>query len=228
VLPDPGGVFLHRDFDGQELRLFAHFEQGDLLSRYLANPDLPVHKYIAAVCEQIAGRPIDYTKVKVLNFTAIYGGGLPAIGSRLRCSRDEAVRFRQIHNSALPGRVVLNEEIVRLARRGEKIRTLGGRLYGMPPAEPGDDKSYVLLNYLVQGSAADYTKETLVDWYYNYRRSSRLLVTVYDEINISAPAADASYEMLNLRDVMHKSRSRVPMRSKGKMGPSWGALASCP
>ena len=228
ILPDPGSVFLHRDFDGQELRLFAHFEQGDLLSKYIADPSIDVHGYIKEQVDRLVGRSIERTKIKNITFGRLYGAGLPRVQGLMRCGKAEAQQLITAHNGALPGRVMLNEEIVRLAKRGDKIRTWGGRLYGMPPSEDGD-KSYVLLNYLVQGSAADYTKETLCDWYYNYRRvGQRLLTTVYDEINISAPAADAQFAMLDLRDCMNKDRCRTPMLSKGKMGPSWGELASCP
>lgn len=229
ILPDEGHVFLHRDFDGQELRVFAHFENGDLLAQYRANPGLDVHTYVKNVCERLAGRPLDRTKVKILNFTALYGGGLTAIASRLRVSPAEAAEFRRLHNNALPGRVILNEEIVRIVRRGGKIRTLGGRLYGMPPSSDGDDKSYVLLNYLVQGSSADLTKQALLDWHESRLSSdTRLLTTVYDEINISAPLDVADAEMQVLRQAMERPRLQTPMLTKGKRGPSWGELTECP
>jgi DNA polymerase I-like protein with 3'-5' exonuclease and polymerase domains len=224
IKADPGHVFLHRDFDGQELRVFAHFENGDLLAQYRKNPKLDVHSYIKSVCDRLSGRDLDRTKVKILNFTALYGGGLPAIAARLRISKLEAMEFRRIHNRALPGRVILNEEIVRIIRRGGKIRTWGGRLYGMPPGAPGEDNSYMLLNYLVQGSSADLTKEAIIDWDGRRGRHSRLLTTVYDEINISAPEDEASTEMGVLKEAMEADRIRTPMISKGKIGPTWGEL----
>ena len=43
VLPDNGCVFVHRDFDGQELRIFGDVEEGDLFRSYQENPKLDVH-----------------------------------------------------------------------------------------------------------------------------------------------------------------------------------------
>ena len=225
ILPEEGHVFLHRDFDGQELRMFAHFEQGALMEQYQQNPNLDVHSYIKAVCDELSGRDLDRTKVKIMNFTALYGGGIPAIAKRLRISREDAVRFKRLHDRALPGRLLLNEEIVRLSRRGEKIRTWGGRLYGMPPGDVGEDTSYKLLNYLIQGSSADLTKQSIVYWH--TRAKARLLTTVYDEINVSAHKDYAEQEMRILKESMEAPRCRVAMLSKGKQGPNWGDLKSC-
>ena len=115
-----------------------------------------------------------------------------------------------------------------MVNRGEPIKTWGGRLYY--PEDPGEDgrsKVYKLINYLIQGSAADLTKQALVDWYYNSDRVGRFLVTVYDEINISAPADVETQAMGVLKTIMEEERLTVPMRSSGKRGPSWGALEKC-
>jgi len=228
VLPDPGDVFLHRDFDGQELRVFAEVEQGALWAQYQANPALDPHAFIGTELMRVAGREIERTKVKVMNFQSLYGGGIPALQKALRCSVVDAKQLKAFHDKALPGRKLVNEEIKRLCLRGLPIRTLGGRLYF--PEEPGPDgrsKIYKLINYWVQGSAADLTKEALIDWHDVPWRRARFLVTVYDEINVSAPVEQAAAEMALLREVMERDRLSVPMRSSGKQGPSWGELIKC-
>lgn len=227
IKADPGHVFLHRDFDGQELRVFAHFESGALLDQYLANPKIDVHQYVKEVADKLSGRELERTKVKILNFTALYGGGIPAMMERLRVSRASAVEFRNIHNKALPGRVILDEEIKRIIRSGGKIRTWGGRLYGLPPSPDNRDTSYMLINYLVQGSAADYTKDRINAWHARRGKDTRLLTTVYDEINISAPAEVAEREMATLKEVMNEPCGlTTPMLTKGKLGPTWGDLTN--
>lgn len=226
VLPDDGEVFLHRDFSGQEMRVFAHFEQGGLQSQYQETPKLDVHSYVGGELMRVAGREIARTPIKVMNFQALYGGGAPALSKKLRVSLAEAKQLKSFHDRALPGRKLLNEEIVRLARRGEPIRTWGGRLYWPTPPEDGRETFYKLLNYLVQGSAADLTKQALIDWG-NAGAAARFLVTVYDEINLSAAPERAVGEMALLRTVMEAPRLSVPMLSDGKMGPSWGRLEKC-
>lgn len=228
VLPDEGEVFLHRDFDGQEMRMFAHFEHGDLAEQFNDDPTLDPHKFIGTELQRVAGREIERTKVKSLNFQGMYGGGVPALQRKLRITVQEAKELKAFHNAALPGRVILNEEIKRIVQRGDPIRTWGGRLYY--PEEPGDDgrsKIYKLINYLIQGSSADLTKESLIDWHSARDRFARFLVTVYDEINTSSPPDREEREMRLLREVMEQDRLTVPMRSSGKRGFSWGELTKC-
>jgi len=232
ILPDEGHVFLHRDFDGQELRIFAHFEQGDLWQKYQEDPYLDPHAFVGAELMAVAGREIERTRVKTLNFQSIYGGGVPALQRKLRCSASEAKQLKDFHNRALPGRKILNDEIKRVVGGGAPIRTWGGRLYY--PEKPGFSKThgrhmtyeYKLINYIVQGSAADLTKEALIAWHGN-KGSARFMVTVYDEINISSPIGDEQKNMALLREAMELPRLTVPMMSSGKRGPNWGALEKC-
>lgn len=230
VLPDEGAAFIHRDFDGQELRIFGHFECGDLFSAYQRNPELDVHDMVGAQMASLAGQQFERTRVKVVNFQSIYGGGIPALVRELGISTQEAKEFKEFHNKALPGRVILNEEIKRLVRGGDPIRTWGGRCYF--PEEPRRvngrmmDFIYKLLNYLVQGSAADVTKEAIIRWYNHPDRleCDRFLVTVYDEINISAPLERMAAAMRVLRECMEGIELDVKMLSSPKVGLSWGGV----
>lgn len=237
VLPDPGHVFLHRDFSGQELRVFAHFEAGELNAAYVANPKLDPHdEWVRPLMEKAAGREFDRTTIKVLNFQGIYGGGAPALANALDITVQEAKALKVEHDRALPGRKMVAETITAIFKRGEAIRTWGGRLYYCEPA--GFSKKhkkhmsyeYKGINYEVQGSAADLTLESIIDWHNDPERDprTRLLVTVYDEINISCPPEVEAQQMQVLKQNMEKDRLSVPMLSDGKRGFSWGALSKCP
>lgn len=227
LLPDKGDVWLHRDFSGQELRFFAHFEQGELWAAYQSNPRTDPHKFVQAKILELVGREVDRDPVKVLNFQGIYGGGVPAAQNKLRCTEQEAREFKRAHDVALPGRRILNEEIERLVRGGVPIKTFGGRLYfPEPPGDDGRAKLYKLINYLIQGSAADDTKETIIRWS-DTKLFSRFLVQVYDEINISSPIDVEKTEMAHLRRCMEEPRLSIPMLSDGKRGRSWGELEKC-
>jgi hypothetical protein len=229
ILPDEGDLFVHRDFDGQELRVFAHFESGELLEQYLANPMLDPHDWVKTTMSKMTGRIFERTKVKTLNFQSLYGGGINAITEKLRCSRKEAQEFKNFHDTALPGRKILSEEIIRLVRRDEPIRTWGGRLYYCEPPSIVKGRrqtwEYKLINYLIQGSAADITKEAICRWHEGGGPdTARFLLTVYDEINLSAPEKTAGEAMAFLQEIMDGIELDCPMRSSGKIGPSWGTL----
>lgn len=234
ILPDEGDTFAHRDFDGQELRVFGHFECGKLFAAYHENPKLDVHTMVANDIKSLSpDTKLDRTKTKIINFRTIYGSGIAGLAVALGCDYKTAKDFKALHSQALPGMKILNDEIKRLVGRGEPIRTWGGRVYYPEEAyydeEEGRWKDFIykLLNYLIQGSAADLTKEAIIDWHGHPDRTSRFLVTVYDEINISAPLDQKARQMQILRECMEKERLTVPMLSAGKMGPNWGALEKC-
>jgi DNA polymerase-1 len=225
ILPDDGDIFCHRDYNGQELRLLGHFEDAALMRAYQENPRMDVHDHVRQLIEDIAGLHYHRTQVKITNFRRIYGGGAPATAGALHVSIDVAKQLLAAHGQALPGVKDLSAQIVGLARSGEPIVTWGGREYY--PEEPRYDKrygrvqtyEYKLLNYLIQGSAADCTKEAIIRWYDHPKRLGRFLVTVYDEINISA--AEPKKAMPVLREAMEGIETDVPMLTDAKAGKNW-------
>lgn len=230
VLPDEGHILIRRDFSGQELRVFAHFECGDLCKSYNETPTLDVHAKVGDEMRRLAGKEFERTRVKVINFQSLYGGGVPALCRELRISQSEAKELKAFHDKALPGRKILNEEITKTIRSGGFIRTWGGRVYyaETPRYVNGRwmDFIYKLLNYAVQGSAADLTKQAIIDWYNDHRRDPRcrLVVTVYDEIVASCPVDVWKDQMNLLREAMNKRRLDVPMLSDGEYGDNWGVM----
>ncbi len=163
--------------------------------------------------------------VRTLNFQGLYGGGVPALQRKLRCSLADAKELKAFHNNALPGRVILNEEIKKVINLGLPIMTIGGRLYyAEPPGKDGRSKVYKLINYAIQGGAADFTKRAIIDWWNHPGRKARFLVTVYDEINITSGAV--VQQMKVLKEAMEQQRlgMSVKMLSDAKTGPNWGAL----
>lgn len=231
VLPDPGHLFLHRDFDGQEMRVFAHYESGALLEAYQNNPDLDPHGWVRDEIEKLMGVVLERTPVKILNFQALYGGGIPAAAKSIGCSTSVARQYKQFHDKALPGRTWLNDCIKDVIRSGDPIRTWGGRCYF--PEERKiiggqmRDFMYKMINYLCQGSAADITKESIIRWHDHPKRDARFLVSVYDETNISAHEDNAADQMAILKETMEGIEMDLLMKSSGKIGSRWGELSDC-
>ena len=232
LLPDEGETWLHRDYNGQELRLLAHFEDGPLLEAYRENPWLDVHQHVADLIEDKTGKNFARKNVKIANFRIIYGGGAPATAAGIGCSMDEAKDLLKAHGAALPsvnGRGGLAEECKSIGKRGDCLYTWGGRAYYVEP--PAFNKKfgremtfeYKLLNYLCQGSAADVTKQAMINYHEHPKRRGRFLVQVYDEMNVSS-GPDPKAEMAVLRDSMEMITDDldVPLLSEGKWGKTWG------
>src|SRR6185437_14845002 len=116
-------------------------------------------------------------------------------------------------------------------RGGLTISTWGGReYYCEPPAYSKKFKrlmtfDYKRLNYLIQPSAADVTKEIMIR-YDAVKKESRFMLTVHDEFDSSMPKhkQQLKKEMKVLRDCIQSIETDVPMLSDGKVGPNWGTL----
>jgi DNA polymerase I-like protein with 3'-5' exonuclease and polymerase domains len=135
-------------------------------------------------------------------------------------SKDDAATTRSSYLQAMPAVGKLQRITKRRGYEGRPIRTFGGRNYLTEPPSNGRTYEYKLLNYLIQGSAADQTKQVLCDWYHDVRRGGEYLLTqVYDEINISS--ADES-SMQRLKDVMEQPLLDTPMLTEGFIGDNWG------
>jgi DNA polymerase I-like protein with 3'-5' exonuclease and polymerase domains len=124
---------------------------------------------------------------------------------------------------------VLEKALKDQGKAGLPIRSWGGREYYTEPPKIIDGHTqtfeYKLLNYLIQGSAADCTKQALIN-YHALRQRSRFMTTVHDEINISCPKSAVKKEMELLREAMASVAFDVPMLSDGKIGPNWGNLTA--
>lgn len=241
VLPDKGGWVGHRDYNQQEFRILAHYENDVLMQSYLDDPFIDYHDNMKRLVLEITGMDLNRRIIKTLNFGINYGMGIGKLALRLDKPVDVAKQLLGAQKQAAPGVEKLNRDLCRLGKSGQAIRTWGGRLYYCEA--PGWSEKfkkqmsfeYKLLNYLIQGSAADCTKEALIR-YNEIRKHGRLLVTVYDEINVSAPKKAMKEELLLLREAMESvgawgskrwgadRRFDVPMLSDAKMGPNWGDI----
>jgi DNA polymerase-1 len=223
-------VLFGRDYDGQELRVLAHFEDGALRRLYEDNPKADVHQFIADELNRQFGLGVTRKVAKTLNFLKIYGGGAPKLAATLSIDVPKAQNIINSYMALLPGLKDLTQEMKRRERADEPIKTLGGRLYHAEPPRivkgVWRNFGYKLLNYLVQGSSADMTKEAWLR-YRAARRDSRLVLTVHDEIVGCAPKGHWSREMKVLKEAMESVELDVPLLSDGEYGYRWTEMKEC-
>jgi DNA polymerase-1 len=227
-LPEEGHVWIKRDFSSQEIRILAHFEDGSLQEAYRANPDLDPHQMAIELINGLIGVLYARKEVKITGFSIIYGSGAQGLARQLGQDAQSAYRIKASYLAAFPSVRELMDDIQRRGRSDQSIRTWGGRIYYREPSREINgrmmDFAYKLLNYLIQGSAADHTKEAVCDWASLRRWFEIFLATVHDEINISAPKEEAPEAMRTLKKAMDADRFDVPIRSEGFIGPNWHDL----
>ena len=229
ILPEEGHLWLKRDFDAQEIRVMAHFEDGALAEAFRQNPNLDPHELVRAEILRIVG--VDYPRkyVKETGFGILYGMGAATLGSRLGINSNVARDLMNAYKVAIPGVESLQRGTKNRGRNGQPIKTWGGRLiYTEPPrVVKGYMRSfeYKLLNYLIQGSSADQTKQCIINWNKQKLSADIFMATVHDEVCISAPEETAKVSMETLRRMMDLSCDfDVPMRSTGFVGKTWGEV----
>jgi DNA polymerase I-like protein with 3'-5' exonuclease and polymerase domains len=115
------------------------------------------------------------------------------------------------------------------AKAGEPIRTWGGREYYCEAPRFVDGRlqeyDYKLVNVLIQGSAADVTKEALIRYCDAKPKHHRVLMTVHDELVTSVPCDEREAAMAQLREAMESVKLDVPLLSDGSWSPkSWADL----
>jgi DNA polymerase-1 len=228
-LPDKGEMWGKRDYSQQELRVLAHFEDGLLLDRYRADPRMDVHQMAADMIVDQYGLPVKRKHTKTIGFGLLYGMGLGALAERMGVDMETAKKIKQAYMNIFPGLKEIQDELKARANAGLPLRTWGGREYYVEEPRFMKERNrvvtfeYKLLNYLIQGSSADCTKEAIIR-YHGAKKEGKFRVTVHDEVNISAPAKAMKTEMKILREAMASVEFDVPMLSDGKTGRSWGML----
>ena len=87
--------------------------------------------------------------------------------------------------------------------------------------------TYTGLNARIQGSAADIMKAAMVKVWESGVCSviGAPLLTVHDELDLSAPDAQAGREAVaEIKNIMeHAAKLSLPLKVDAQSGPSWGA-----
>ena len=218
----------NRDFSAQEIRILAHFEDGQLLDAYLLDPTMDVHDFVGKIVASNSGMIYnpkkDRVPIKSCNFLVVYGGGAPALAKNLGIELSEGKQIITAHGKALPGVQELKDELRAMSQRGESFRTAGGRLYDFEPSF-----EWVAPNTLIQGSAADHTKRALLNIddmiKTKYSGDARIMLTVHDEFMNSAPKKLKKAFMADFKEAMEYDKLfDLPMLSDGKIGQCWGKM----
>jgi DNA polymerase-1 len=211
-----------RDYSQQELRILAHFAGHGLARRYRQDPDTDMHSFAQEELMSRFGIELARGKVKTLGFGLLYGQSVGATAAELGEAFETTQTYRRKYLEALDGVVELQTELKSRAANDTSFRTWGGRLYWCeePAIVQGKYRTfeYKMLNTLIQGSAGDHMKETLVR---AHDAGLGVVVTVHDEVLFEAPEHCIKEADREMEEIMEGIQFKVPMRSDGKVGENW-------
>lgn len=228
VIAERGHVLIDRDKSQQEIRIFAHYEDGPLLKAYHENPWLDLYNQVLPEVNTMLTSPITRDDVKTTVLAKLYGMGVGLLAMRLKVDVSTARAISDAVLAAVPGLRVLTRMLKEQVAAGKPIRTWGGREYFCEPPRMVEgemrDFTYKMINVLIQASAADDIKECILWWWRHAPRKYKLLLTVHDELVVSAPKAEMHKAMRLLKRAMNHVEFDVPMLSEGKYGPNLATL----
>jgi DNA polymerase-1 len=224
IVPEEGHILVPADYNGQEMRILAHYSEGRMADEYQKDPKADMHTVASRLILEATGMLVTRKKTKAVGFSLIYGSGVALLAKQLGVDEETAFKIKEAYFAAFPGL----KEFLRLFRDRNDIRTWGGRVLPCEPPGIYEGKyrtwGYKLPNYLIQGSAADQTKQALIRYIENREWGYPLLV-VHDELVISVPIERARTEIPILRHAMEgMSGWDVPFAVDVETGHDWHNL----
>lgn len=222
-VPRPGHTWVAVDYEQIEMRLLAHFCGDPGLIAALDSGDLHTE-----TARQVFGDPNLSNKdprrslAKNAGFAKIYGAGIEKFAMTAGVSVEDAKQFLDLYDERFPGvqgfmRKVEHVGKQRLATTGRGyVKSPLGRIHFSE-----EDKLYTLVNSLIQGTAADAFKQSLVDLD-NSGFGDYLLLPVHDEVDMEFPVEQAQEILVEAERVMTQTQWKVPLTVSSDMGSSWG------
>ena len=203
-IPEEKTVWGCFDYSQQEPRILVHYAKlqnlegvDEIVDAYNAG-DADFHQVVA----DMAG--IERKQAKTINLGLMYGMGKNKLMSELGLMKESAEKLIRQYHAKAPFVKKLMDNVTRKAEDRGKIRTLGGRachfdlwqpvqfgVFKPLPLEQARKEydeplkrafTYKALNKLIQGSAADMTKKSMVALYKNGIIPH---IQIHDEVDIS-------------------------------------------
>jgi len=240
-IPEEGMTWGCFDYSQQEPRLVTHYASLDGL--YGVDEVLDAYQDGNADFHQIVSdmANIPRSQAKTINLGLFYGMGKNKLQAELGVSKEDAEDlFRQYHDK-VPFVKMLMESVMRRAQDKGRVRTLLGRRcrfnlwepnqFGIHKALNHEDAlaehgpgikrafTYKALNRLIQGSAADMTKKSMVDL---YKEGITPHIQVHDELDISVESVEHADK---IKQIMEGAVTlEVPNKVDYESGINWGNI----
>ena len=228
ITPFAGHVMIDRDYSQQEPRILAHFDGGALMDKYIENPWIDFHDYAKAELEKM-GKFYDRKPVKNTNLGLIYGMGVGKLAAKNDMTVEESGELKKAILQLYPGLKEMYKDMKVRAKSKTPIRTWGGREYYCEEPKLVDGRirefDYKLVNVLIQGSAADCTKEAIIRYRAAKHPEAKIILNVHDQVTVSVPKKIFKTEMEVLRQCMESVEFDVPILSEGAISSTnWDEL----
>ena len=210
----------------------------EFVQRYTNDPDMDFHTMVAEMAD------IPRKQAKTINLAMMYGMGVEKLATQLDINKEEAKSLTEQYHSRVPFVKRLMQGVSERLSHGNangSIRSLKGRKcrfelwepdgFGMKKAMKYEEAlvhygrttrlkrayTYKALNRLIQASAADMTKQAMVNL---YKEGIVPLIQIHDELAVSVKTEKDAYAIAK---IMEKAIVLdVPVKTDVDIGDSWG------
>tara|TARA_R100001463_G_scaffold2799_1_gene11610 strand:- start:525 stop:2375 length:1851 start_codon:yes stop_codon:yes gene_type:complete len=240
-IPESGCEWGCFDYSQQEPRLVVHYASLDQDASVFNVKDAyedgnaDFHTIVAEMAE------IPRDQAKTINLGLFYGMGKAKLQAELGVSKDKAEELFSIYHERVPFVKSLTRSVSNRAQQRGQIRTLLGRLcrfhlwepntFGMHKALPFDQAvqehgpgikrayTYKALNKLIQGSAADMTKKSMLEL---YKEGIVAHIQIHDELDISVKDDKHAKKIV---EIMESAVDlEIPNKVDYEKGKNWGDI----
>jgi DNA polymerase-1 len=215
------------DFEQIEMRLLAHFSQDQpLIEAFAEEGDFFVNTARKLYGDNTIDKHDERRQVtKHASYAKVYGAGIPKFASRAEISVDEATVFINEFNNRFPGiqrfvDTVSDEAMANYTSTGVPFVTTE---FGRLEVAESTGKLYKLVNYMIQGTAADVFKRTLIALD-EAGLTDYLILPVHDEAVFDVPEPDAEDVRAEAVAVFESVGAdyTVPLEASGDVVSRWG------
>jgi DNA polymerase-1 len=226
ITASEGNRLLMCDFDQIEMRLLAHLSQDPgLISAFGKSEDF----FVTLAREVFLDPTIEKSdprrsRVKNVGYAEIYGAGIAKMAQTAGVAEDQIRVVKNRWDASYPG-------VKRFKQAVENEAWNRQRAEGIPYARSivtgrrhvaDVNKIYALVNYLIQGTAAEVFKKALLKLD-AAGLGEYMVVPVHDEIILDVPLGEVDDVVQALRDNMNDSDSfSVPISASVSAGERWG------
>jgi DNA polymerase I len=212
------------DFSQMEIRVFISYLNNPKIFKEMASENFDFHSF---VCKLVFGYSEDhkdfafYRQIsKAITFGLIYGMGLEALAGQMGKELEEAKIFRKKYFDRLSGsKEFINLVKKKVAGRGY-IYNRYGRRYIIDP-----EKSYVGVNYLVQGTTGDLVKDRMNEvrkYLDKNNMHSKILNQIHDEILAEIHTSEEEIVVPKIKWLLESNKFGIPLKvDVVKCYPSW-------
>ena len=241
-LPESGCEWGCFDYSQQEPRLVVHYASLDqdtsvfnVKDSYLSS-NADFHTIVAKMAD------IPRDQAKTINLGLFYGMGKAKLQAELGVSKDKAEDLFSVYHERVPFVKRLMRSVSNRAQQRGQIRTLLGRLcrfhlwepnrFGINKALPFEEATlehgqgnirraytYKALNKLIQGSAADMTKKSMLDL---YKEGIIAHIQIHDELDLSVESPDQAKKIIEIME--NAVTLEIPNKVDYESGKNWGDI----